>query len=83
MGVCKKCHQDKPFRINGICITCDKNLKEIEGFELSRDLKWNCLAIQKDGEECKCFRKYGNFCKRHLEHYIKYSQNQNKEKPNG
>lgn len=50
-------------------------IKTIRGFELGRDLNWNCLAIKKNGEQCKCFRKYGDFCKIHLEYYIKYSSN--------
>lgn len=39
--------------------------------ETSKDLGWNCLAIKKDGEQCISFRKYGKFCKKHLEHYIR------------
>lgn len=34
------------------------------------DLGWNCLAIQKNGEQCKCKRVYGRYCKRHASHYI-------------
>ena len=38
--------------------------------EIGKDLKWNCLAIKKDGEQCIAFRKIGRYCKRHLQHYL-------------
>lgn len=51
-----------------------RRINEMQDFPIGKDLNWNCLAITKYGEQCKCFRKYGKFCKRHLEHYIKYKE---------
>lgn len=50
--------------------TVPVNVVKNKELQAGQDLGWNCLAVQKNGAPCKCNRKYGNYCKRHLEHYV-------------
>lgn len=50
--------------------------KPIQMGEEVVDMGDNCLAIQKNGKACHCKRVYGNYCGKHIKHYVEEMQNE-------
>lgn len=61
---------EKRKRIQELETPVKTHSKPIQMGEAVVDQGDNCLAIQKNGKACQCKRVYGNYCGKHIKHYV-------------